>query len=309
MRSRRPSKSSRMLPHDSQVCIDAAEWLVRLQDTGLDPEEPYPDPLERQNAFIEWLTGSPMHVRAFLEIMEVERRAGHPDPQYLIKIQELLDARSADVIQLYDPPYAGHGSPPKAAARGTLSLRRKVLIGVAAGFAILTITAGLYLGSPAANTVYITGIGEQRTAKLRDGSVIVLNTDTEVQVYFSKQLRNIRLLKGEALFMVEHDTARPFIVSAGNASVRAVGTEFNVRRREQSTEVAVVEGVVQVSTLKEQSPPTNDPDPSRTAAGATREISTDPAALRLAAGEKAQVSRDGMKISSASRARLPKTCK
>src|SRR5882724_7798492 len=75
MRSRRPSKGSRMPPHDSQVCANAAEWLLRLQDTGLDPEEPYPDPLERQNAFIEWLTGSPMHVRAFLEIMEVERRA------------------------------------------------------------------------------------------------------------------------------------------------------------------------------------------------------------------------------------------
>jgi len=288
-----------MPSHDSQVAVDAAEWLVRLQDTGLDPEEPYPDPLERQNAFIEWLTGSPAHVRAFLEIMEVERRAGHPDPQHLIKIQELLDASPADVIQLYDPPYAGHQSPPPmAAAKGPLSLPRKVLIGVAAAFAILTITAGLYLASPAANSVYITGIGEQRTAKLRDGSVIVLNTDTEVQVYFSKQLRNIRLLKGEALFMVEHDTARPFIVSAGNANVRAVGTEFNVRRREQSTEVAVVEGVVQVSTLKEQRLLTNDSDPSRTAAGATREMSTDPAALRLAAGEKAQVSSDGMKISS-----------
>ena len=50
-----------------------------------------------------------------------------------------------------------------------------------------------------------------------------------------------------ALFVVEHDTARPFIVSAGTAKIRAVGTQFNVYRRSTGTDVAVVEGVVQVT--------------------------------------------------------------
>src|SRR5882672_11385626 len=89
MRFRR--SKSRTLPDDAELSTEAAEWLVRLQDTGVDPEEPYPDP--------------------------VERRAGHPDPQRLIKIQELLDASPADVIQLFDPPTAGQRSFSDSAAK------------------------------------------------------------------------------------------------------------------------------------------------------------------------------------------------
>src|SRR5882757_2431264 len=101
----RRSKSNRTSPPETDINEEAAEWLVRLQDTGVDPEEPYPDALERQSAFFKWVTRSPAHVQAFLEIMEVERRAGRPDPQRLIKVQELLDASPADVIQLFDPPF------------------------------------------------------------------------------------------------------------------------------------------------------------------------------------------------------------
>ncbi|MFL6605202.1 MAG: FecR family protein [Steroidobacteraceae bacterium] len=314
----RSSKNSRTAPQDSQISMDAAEWLLRLQDTDVDAEEPYPDALERQNAFFKWLTQSPAHVRAFLEIMEVERRAGHPDPQRLIKIQELLEASPADVIQLFEPPPGGDHRLPRdcedqrlpadslassqamptrtAAAKATPGRRRKVFVRVAAVFLICAVATTVYLGSRPPND-YITGIGEQRTCKLRDGSVIVLNTDTEVQVDYSKHLRGIRLVKGEALFMVEHDASRPFIVSAGSANVRAVGTQFNVRRREQSTEVAVVEGVVQVSTAAATPLSTEQPEHANPADTPPQGRSVNPAAIRLAAGEKAQVSTGGMKIS------------
>jgi transmembrane sensor len=288
--------SSRTPPDDFQVSNEAAEWLVRLQDTGVDPEEPYPDPMERQKAFFKWLTRSPEHVRAFLEIMEVERRAGHPDPQRLIKIQELLDASPADVIQLFDLPNAGQLSRPDSAAKEIPDRGGRVLTRAAAGLAILTLATVLYIGLRPQN-VYVTAIGEQRTCKLQDGSVIVLNTDTEVQIDYSRHLRGVRLVKGEALFMVEHDTTRPFIVSAGSASVRAVGTEFNVRRREQSTEVAVVEGIVQVSTTEATPISAGEAEHSSPAATPSQERSVTPAAIRLAAGEKAQVSSRGMKIS------------
>jgi transmembrane sensor len=55
-------------------------------------------------------------------------------------------------------------------------------------------------------------------------------------------------VKGEALFVVEHDSHRPFIVRSGHAVVRAVGTQFNVRARGETTDIAVMEGVVQVTT-------------------------------------------------------------
>ena len=300
MRFRR-SKSSRTAPQDSQISMEAAEWLVRLQDADVDPEEPYPDPLERQNAFYKWLTRSPAHVQAFLEIMEVERRAGHPDPQRLIKVQELLDASPADVIQLFDPPFGGNQRLPAESAADSApkdvpGRHRKVFVRVAAVFLICAMATALYLLTLPRND-YITGIGEQRTCKLRDGSVIVLNTDTEVQVDYSKQIRALRLVKGEALFMVEHDATRPFIVSAGSANVRAVGTQFNVRRREQSTEVAVVEGIVQVSTAAAVPLSTEQPEHSSPVDTPSQGRSITPAAIRLAAGEKAQVSTGGMKIS------------
>lgn len=283
---------------NSSTDIEAAEWLVRLLDNEVDAEEPIADPMQRQIAFFDWLNLSPAHVRAFLEIMEVERRTRHPDPQRLIKIQELLESTATNVIQLYDPPHRARGShsPALETVKNIWSRRRKALMSAAAVVAALTVATALYVGSLVQN-VYTTSIGEQRTCKLWDGSVIVLNTDTQVEVDFSKQVRAIRLLKGEALFIVEHDAARPFIVDAGSANVRAVGTEFNVRRREQSTEVAVVEGVVQVSTVAEEPLSINNSGPSRSVGGSSPDTGNNPAALRLAAGERAQVSNGGMKVS------------
>jgi transposase len=64
------------------------------------------------------------------------------------------------------------------------------------------------------------------------------------------------LLRGEALFVVEHNPGRPFIVSANRTKIRAVGTQFNVRRRLDDTDVTVLEGVVQVTGFPiEASPP------------------------------------------------------
>jgi len=56
------------------IALAAIEWLIRLLDTDFDPEEPYPDPLQRQKAFLGWLSQNPAHVRAFPGILEVERR-------------------------------------------------------------------------------------------------------------------------------------------------------------------------------------------------------------------------------------------
>jgi len=94
---------------------------------------------------------------------------------------------------------------------------------------------------------FVTAIGEQQTAQLEDGSIVYINTDTQIEVNYTKAERDIRLVRGEALFIVEHDPKRPFIVSAEHARVRAVGTQFNVRDRTSSVDVSVIEGVVQVT--------------------------------------------------------------
>jgi len=93
---------------------------------------------------------------------------------------------------------------------------------------------------------YSTDLGEQRSISLADGSTVDLNSQSRVRVRFDKSLRAIELLRGEALFHVAKDSARPFIVRSADATVRAVGTVFDVYQKRGAAVVTVVEGVVVV---------------------------------------------------------------
>jgi transmembrane sensor len=93
---------------------------------------------------------------------------------------------------------------------------------------------------------FSTSIGGFQRIVLEDRSAIELNTDSEVRVALTPQLRRVELVRGEAIFEVAHDAVRPFIVSAGRTAVRAVGTKFDVRRIGNSVEVTVDEGKVVV---------------------------------------------------------------
>lgn len=94
---------------------------------------------------------------------------------------------------------------------------------------------------------HTTSHGEQGVARLADGSSISLNGDTMLDVSLSERQRNVRLLRGEAMFDIARDETRPFIVDLGDARVRVLGTKFNIRRRDELTELAVTEGVVAVA--------------------------------------------------------------
>ena len=92
-----------------------------------------------------------------------------------------------------------------------------------------------------------TDVGQQLTATMPDGSSISLNTNTALSVAFSKGERLVVLERGEASFSVAHDPSRPFRVRAGERTVQAVGTVFDVRRDGgQNVRVTVTEGVVKV---------------------------------------------------------------
>lgn len=104
---------------------------------------------------------------------------------------------------------------------------------------------GVSLGSA---QTYATAVGEFHRVTLADGTQMSLNTNTRVRVRLTDSERRIELLNGEAQFEVAHDTARPFLVSAGNTVVRAVGTAFTVRKRsETSVDVLVSEGKVAIN--------------------------------------------------------------
>ena len=95
---------------------------------------------------------------------------------------------------------------------------------------------------------FSTGKGETKVVALKDGSVVTLNTASEIQVSYSDSVRSVELVQGEALFDVAKNKSRPFVVTAGDTNVRAVGTSFIVRRLETApVQVLVQEGVVEVS--------------------------------------------------------------
>lgn len=89
--------------------------------------------------------------------------------------------------------------------------------------------------------------GERRTFMLPDGSKIELNTRSRVRVRFEDGRRNVELAEGEAMFEVARDTARPFVIDAGQATVTVTGTRFDVRRDAAGVDVTVESGSVRVA--------------------------------------------------------------
>jgi transmembrane sensor len=125
--------------------------------------------------------------------------------------------------------------------RQALAMAASVLLAVAGGAVFLSVQ---HREAPA--VVYLTKPGERSIVKLADGSQLVLNYATEVEVRLGKDVRRLTLRKGEALFTVAHDGARPFKVSARDGVVTALGTRFEVRSDSEDVAVTLLEGRIAV---------------------------------------------------------------
>lgn len=109
--------------------------------------------------------------------------------------------------------------------------------------------------SVSANLTYSTKIGQQKTISLSDGSFVSLNTNSAIEVVMTATERNINIAQGEAHFEVASDPDRPFVVSAGQNKVTAIGTAFNVQLLEDKRfELLVTEGKVLVSEINQSMP-------------------------------------------------------
>jgi transmembrane sensor len=120
---------------------------------------------------------------------------------------------------------------------------------VAASVLAVALGLGLFSGlnhPDGYSAEFATALGERKHVALPDGSVIDLNSRSRLQVRFEKDRRLIELSEGEAMFSVQHDTARPFVVEAGSGKVTVTGTRFDVRRDVTQTRVAVEQGTVKV---------------------------------------------------------------
>ncbi len=99
---------------------------------------------------------------------------------------------------------------------------------------------------------YVTRVGEQKTVNLDDGSVVTLNTGTQLIVNMTDSERRVILERGEAFFDVTSDSQLPFMVNAGLRTVTVLGTQFNVRVYPEKLQVAVMEGMVALHPEQQQ---------------------------------------------------------
>lgn len=136
------------------------------------------------------------------------------------------------------------GRPPEVARRPARARAPRGL-GLAAGLAAAVLLGGGVMFDQLSGR-YAADAGEVRRIVLDDGSTVVLNAGSVVRIRYRDDRRHIDLRRGEASFAVAHDASRPFVVRAGDLRVRAVGTEFAVRLRDQQVAVTVAEGVVEV---------------------------------------------------------------
>lgn len=192
------------------------------------------EPTEEQLvAHIQWLRASERH----------ESAMGDTEATW-----DLLDdlQHDADIRPLIDSAKAWPG----ISAPATRYKQRRWL-GVAA--ALVLAVAALFTLLPPAKQVlatgrYVTALGEQETHSLADGTRMILNTSTEVELHYTDQQRQIRLKRGEALFDIAPDPARPFTVVTDYGVTQALGTVFNVYIRDDGVQVSLLEGKVEVST-------------------------------------------------------------
>jgi transmembrane sensor len=185
-------------------------------------------------------------------------------------------ARSPEHLKYLLLHIALHQDLGELSARSRPAAHRRVAVSVAAalllGLGMLFGTYGPVVALP----------GYARSVTLSDGSLMQLNGGSVAHPEFSGIRRKVTLWSGEALFDVEHDLLRPFTVSAGNTTLHATGTTFDVSVLSTKVTVTVAQGRVELEKHCESSP-----------SGADYHTHPAQRTVTLQAGEQASVSSDG----------------
>jgi transmembrane sensor len=225
---RDPDRRDRMRDLISQ---EAAEWFARMQD-------PHVSEADRR-AFWRWVKTSNLHVAEYLALAHI-----HGQLQAAPLVEAHTNDADSNVVPLHAPTDSSPTEQQPQTSDATPWRWR-----IAAAVAIIAVTSLLFLatGSVWLDRTIETELGEWKTAKLTDGSQVQLGPNTLLKLRLNDDRRHIRLLRGEAYFEVARDPTRPFLVTANDYVVRAVGTAFAVSRRGEELIVTVTEGVVRVA--------------------------------------------------------------
>lgn len=220
---------------DRQAPIKASEWRVALNER--------PDDALLRARFEHWLAANPDHRRDWDEISRTADVMGRVPPLHRHEWGEFVRHR--------------HAARAAAATRSSahrLSSRRRWLPARAVALAAAACVALFFLGGNILLRLeadHVTATAELRNVRLADGTTVVLGPESAIGVDYSATARRVRLLKGEAYFEVASDVSRPFAVEAREVEARDIGTAFDVRLGASATDIAVREGIVDVSMLSQ----------------------------------------------------------
>jgi transmembrane sensor len=210
------------LPNNTDIKSQARAWWVRVDSGMMTASE--------QVVFDAWLNTNPLHQDAFDQVNYLWLELDGLKEQFV----PLLPVQAAKPRRLVNWQW------------GMTAIATCCLL------LMLCNPMTLWLRADMA-----TDIGEMRTEVLADGSTVLLNSESALSVAITSTSRQLTLLKGEALFTVSPDPTRPFQVHAGNGTITALGTAFNVHYNHDSTEITVTEHSVAVNL--DQSSATNPP--------------------------------------------------
>jgi transmembrane sensor len=221
----------------NEIDLEALRWLALMERGPLRPQE--------QRRFAAWVAADIRHQGAIVRAQAASLR--------LDRLAALAGGHSVVGPSAHDPSLLKK------------NITRRGMIAAAASAAGL-LGLGAWFGRGLiqeleGGTRYTSGVGELRRVVLADGSVITMNTQTELRVQYSGEHRDIRLVRGEAMFAVAHDARRPFTVRVGGWTAVAVGTAFAVRQLPRVAPEALLgipSAALQLDELAHSSGPTAD---------------------------------------------------
>lgn len=207
---------------------EAAAWVARFDGRAPAAEE--------RATFNDWIGRSPDHASAYEEALRTWR--------------DLAAMRGSE-------QYRALLGKPTLRERLVSVLRAPRWVAVAVSVAAIVAVAWLGVSLDALPflhlpTLVATQPAEVRELTLPDGTRIVLGAQSQIDFVVTGNTRRATVIAGDAFFAVAHDASRPFIVSAGDYTVRVVGTQFEIRRRPDTVRVAVSEGRVAVGRAGER---------------------------------------------------------
>lgn len=211
-----------MSRHSRRLTEEAARWFTRMH--GAEPDHP------DTGRFESWLMSDPAHMAEYAAISSV-----WDDFDSTRKLESLAGALEQKKND---------------ARRATKRMTNQImgLVVVLASGVLGLLAWQDWTSSPVYQLAGRTGVGEIAYQTLDDGSKLVLNASTQVDVAYYRDRRTVTVRQGEVIFEVTRDASRPFVVDSGHAKVTVLGTRFAVNHLGALVRVSVDHGRVRVES-------------------------------------------------------------